>query len=273
MFLSGIVQLITPQNSAAREVSLPSRSPPTVKSPVNHATRSGISTLTTLTTAALVAVALVTAWHVSWMWDARLATEGSGSSHQSGATSALPRQERRDDHRSGDRHGPVFPIEIRHPQGDLGILVSHPHDETAVRVACATCHATRQPDLSNRATADLTEFHQMTVVDHGSISCLSCHHPEDYGAFRLADGQQLAYRDVMQLCAQCHSQQKRDYDHGVHGGMIGHWDRQFGPQYKHNCIDCHAPHQPKFPAMQATFKPQDRFLAPPRNSRPHSPGH
>lgn len=132
----------------------------------------------------------------------------------------------------------------------------------AVTVECATCHATRPPNFQNKQSSDLKEFHRHINLTHGSISCLSCHSAQDYNRLQLADGTKVDYQNVMQLCAQCHGAQMRDYERGVHGGMSGYWDRSRGPQNKNNCVDCHAPHHPKFPRMKTDFKPQDRFLLP-----------
>lgn len=166
-----------------------------------------------------------------------------------------------------------FDVEINRPKGKLGILSGTiPHGED-FQIACSTCHAGRQPNFENRVTADLKEFHQQAVVAHGEISCLSCHNPDDYESFRLADGSKVEYANVMQLCAQCHGPQMRDYENGVHGGMMGHWDRTKGPQQKLNCVDCHFAHQPKFPQMQPDFKPRDRFLAPSHQTYPEGGQH
>lgn len=115
----------------------------------------------------------------------------------------------------------------------------------------------------------MNEFHGSLKIAHGKISCLSCHNADDYDALKLADGSRVEYSNVMQLCAQCHGQQMRDYKHNVHGGMNGHWDLTRGPRERLNCIDCHNPHSPQFPKMQPTFKPKDRFL----DSHPASSHH
>lgn len=130
----------------------------------------------------------------------------------------------------------------------------------AITVACATCHATRSPNLTNKTSADLDEFHGQLRLAHGQITCLSCHNSKDYDALKLADETRVEFADVMTLCAQCHSPQMKDYQHGLHGGMSGHWDLSRGGQTRLNCTQCHDPHQPKFPKMQPTFKPRDRFL-------------
>ncbi|MBX3421338.1 MAG: hypothetical protein KF752_07250 [Pirellulaceae bacterium] len=144
--------------------------------------------------------------------------------------------------------------------------------DDSITAQCSVCHANRRPNFEIRAASDLREFHRDVSVAHGSVSCLSCHNPSDYQTLRLADGTPIPLPDVMQLCGQCHGQQLREYQHGVHGGMNGYWDRRRGPQYKNHCIDCHPPHHPKFPKMQTDFKPQDRFLSGP-SARPGGGSH
>lgn len=129
-----------------------------------------------------------------------------------------------------------------------------------VSAKCSSCHSTRPADISNKQPSDLDEFHQGLAFSHNSLSCLSCHNPQDYNTLRLADGTPVAYENVMKLCAQCHGPQTRDYEHGAHGGMTGYWDLSRGPRQRNNCVDCHHPHTPEFPKMKPTFKPRDRFL-------------
>jgi len=129
-----------------------------------------------------------------------------------------------------------------------------------VTVSCTTCHATRPANFKNKSASDLDEFHHGMDFHHGTVSCLSCHHPDDYDALKLADGTRIEFTEVMTLCAQCHGPQMKDYEHGTHGGMNGYWDTTRGPRSKKNCVDCHQPHAPQFPQMRPTFKPRDRFL-------------
>lgn len=164
----------------------------------------------------------------------------------------------------------LFAVTIRKPTGPprvaTGTLDFHGNE---ISVGCATCHATRKPNSSNRTPADLNEFHGEMNFNHGKISCLSCHNSDDYDALKLADGSRVEFQDVMTLCAQCHGGQMKDYDHGAHGGMNGYWDLSRGPRMKNNCVDCHHPHSPQFPKMQPTFKPRDRFLNPHGNRVKH----
>ena len=152
-------------------------------------------------------------------------------------------------------------VTIRQPVGpprvDIGLTSMHGEK---LNVACSTCHTTREPNIANRKTADLDEFHKGMSFSHGNLACLACHNPKDYDTLHLADRTPLSFQEVMSLCSQCHGTQRRDYDHGAHGGMTGYWDLSRGPRVRNNCVDCHNPHQPKFPKMNPTFKPRDRFL-------------
>ena len=158
---------------------------------------------------------------------------------------------------------PVFIRPGRVPRVDTGLL---DREGNSIQVSCSTCHATRQPNNENKSTQDLDEFHVGLTVAHGSISCLSCHNPDDYDALKLADGTRVEFEDVMTLCAQCHGPQTLDFQNGAHGGMNGYWDLSRGPQTRNNCVDCHNPHSPQFPNMMPTFKPRDRFLEKPAAS-------
>jgi hypothetical protein len=126
-----------------------------------------------------------------------------------------------------------------------------------LRVACSTCHALRKPERLPTSTTELDEFHQALSFRHG-ISCASCHVIGDQTTLHRADGSVIAMRDAMQLCRQCHGPQARDFDHGAHGGMTGHWDLSVGGRVRNNCIDCHDPHVPAFQPSTPVLPPRDR---------------
>jgi hypothetical protein len=165
---------------------------------------------------------------------------------------------------NADRGEARFPVIVNRPDGpprvDTGILdaLGRP-----VTVSCASCHANMEPNFTTRSSEQLEEFHLGLHFDHGNMTCLTCHNANNYNTLRLADGTEIGYENVQTMCAQCHAPQHRDFLHGAHGGMSGYWDRTRGPQIRKNCIDCHDPHAPAFPHMIPTFKPYDRFLAPP----------
>lgn len=125
-----------------------------------------------------------------------------------------------------------------------------------VMVSCATCHDTREPDFRTTDAAKLDEFHQGLNFAHGGQTCLSCHNSGDYNTLKRADGQPLDFGQSMQLCAQCHGPQYRDYRNGSHGGMTGYWDLKRGPRERNHCTDCHDPHHPTYPQVMPVFPPK-----------------
>jgi len=151
----------------------------------------------------------------------------------------------------------LHPVVIHRPDGppmvDSGKLDAHGQP---VMVACATCHDTREPNFNTNGGAQLKEFHLGLNYSHGDQTCLSCHNAEDYGTLKRADGRTLEYTDTMQLCAQCHGPQFRDYQNGSHGGMTGYWDLKQGPRERNTCTGCHDPHHPKFPQVMPVFPPK-----------------
>ncbi|MBK1879885.1 hypothetical protein [Pelagicoccus mobilis] len=136
-------------------------------------------------------------------------------------------------------------------------------------VACTTCHTTRSPQTDQKLPEDLDEFHQGLKKQHGSLSCLSCHNADNYDTLRLADGSAVSFENTMQLCAQCHGPQFRDYTNGSHGGMNGYWDLSRGPRTRNACNVCHDPHAPAYPQLIPVFPPKDIELIKQKQGHPH----
>lgn len=128
----------------------------------------------------------------------------------------------------------------------------------AGRTACVSCHSQKAPKPLPESTAELKEFHVGLTFKHGAQTCGSCHVEGRVDVFRRADGRTIPASGVLDLCSQCHGPQRRDYDHGAHGGMNGHWDLSRGPRTRNNCVDCHEPHAPKIPAVSPVLPPRDR---------------
>jgi hypothetical protein len=143
------------------------------------------------------------------------------------------------------------PPRVRVARGPAGELVE---------VSCGTCHATTPPNPALREASALKDFHQGLQLAHGGLACLACHNRDDYDRLQLANGDAVEFPDVMALCAQCHGPQWRDYQHGAHGGMSGHWDLGRGGRLRNACVHCHDPHVPKFQAVQPAPPPADRFI-------------
>lgn len=132
----------------------------------------------------------------------------------------------------------------------------------SVGVACATCHDPNQSGALAMGQEVPAEFHGGIELAHGTLRCQSCHDPEDRTRLRLADGDTLAMRDVVQLCGQCHGPKYRDFQKGSHGGGRGYWDRSKGPWIRNSCVACHQPHAPAYPTVRPAPPPNDRFLPP-----------
>lgn len=128
-----------------------------------------------------------------------------------------------------------------------------------ITVRCGTCHATKPKNAGSRSAADLDVFHQGLEYRHGDLSCLACHDGSDYDRLKSASGEPIAFADRQVLCAQCHGPTARDYEHGAHGGMVGHFDLTRGPRTRLGCTQCHDPHSPAYPPMSRTFYSIDRF--------------
>lgn len=155
---------------------------------------------------------------------------------------------------------PVTILKPDHPRVLTGKFLA---DGTPESVSCSTCHATKKPNVALAKSDDIKDFHLGLTYQHGGLTCLSCHNPDNYDSLRLADGRKVEFPNVMTLCAQCHGPQHRDYQRGSHGGMNGYWDLTKGPRTRNNCTTCHDPHAPAYPKMMPVFKPLDtRKLSP-----------
>jgi len=164
----------------------------------------------------------------------------------------------RDDLETWTPNGKQHPVHIRKPEMpsvDSGKLDRHGNP---VMVRCNNCHDTQKTNMLTESASQLKGFHQKLSFRHKSLKCVSCHNPDDHETLRLADGSTVSFPNVMQLCAQCHGPQYRDYRNGSHGGMNGYWDLSRGPRTRNNCIDCHDPHHPAYPKVMPVFPPKTR---------------
>ena len=154
--------------------------------------------------------------------------------------------------------GPMHTVTLRAPAGVGGLrtAATTPSGEPVV-VACSICHGGGDGGLAARNPQGRV-VHATISVAHGNLSCFACHDNEVREHLRLADGRLLAFSRTLDLCAQCHGPQKRDYDHGAHGGMEGYWDLRRGPRERNHCLVCHDPHAPTFPVVHPARPPSDR---------------
>jgi formate-dependent nitrite reductase cytochrome c552 subunit len=151
---------------------------------------------------------------------------------------------------------------VQQPSRQLTSIESSKRDPLGrpIRVACVTCHSQRKVDRLPESTAELDEFHGGLTFRHGELACGSCHVAAEEPRLRLADGRTLPMTDAMKLCSQCHGPQRRDYDHGAHGGMQGSWSHALGERERNECVDCHDPHAPAYVGGKPVLPPRDRGL-------------
>lgn len=152
----------------------------------------------------------------------------------------------------------TFATVIHRPPSLESIAVER-GDAGLVRVPCANCHDLFRgapPTLPSRAE-EVGGPHAGLRFAHGALACRSCHEPSRYDGLRLATGEVLPMTEAIQLCRQCHGPQARDYDHGSHGGMRGHWDLSRGPRERNHCVDCHDPHSPAWGQFLPAPPPRD----------------
>ncbi|NWK56711.1 hypothetical protein HW115_13895 [Verrucomicrobiaceae bacterium N1E253] len=131
-------------------------------------------------------------------------------------------------------------------------------DGNPVMVRCNNCHDTQKTNMLTENAKDLKNFHQHMSFQHQSLKCVSCHNPDDHESLRLADSSTISFVNVIELCAQCHGPQYRDFKNGSHGGMTGYWDLSRGGRKRNNCVDCHDPHHPAYPKVMPVFPPKSR---------------
>lgn len=157
-----------------------------------------------------------------------------------------------------DKH----PVDIHIPDALRGIATGK-RDPMGrpVLVPCGTCHADATPRPDTTARGSEAGPHRGLKLVHGGLRCAGCHDAERGDRLHLADGRSLPMTEAMTLCSQCHGPQARDYAHGSHGGMAGHWDLTRGPRVRNHCIDCHDPHAPAYPKFMPAPPPPDPHAA------------
>lgn len=111
------------------------------------------------------------------------------------------------------------------------------------RYKCSSCHTAKE--VRGKNAFELT--HGNVAINHGqegsALSCIDCHHPEEFDFLEDKKGRKIDFDHSYQLCGQCHFRQKRDWLGGAHGKRVSYWA---GDRVIFNCTTCHDPHAPKF---------------------------
>ncbi|RJP26829.1 MAG: hypothetical protein C4527_14500 [Candidatus Omnitrophota bacterium] len=113
---------------------------------------------------------------------------------------------------------------------------------------CSECHRTFETSRNQKA---LVAEHTNLIFAHGSNDyCLNCHHRTNRDAYANHDGSEIPADQPARLCAKCHGLIYRDWLVGIHGRLRGTWDPADSGSERILCIQCHDPHQPKFPDLK-----------------------
>jgi hypothetical protein len=78
--------------------------------------------------------------------------------------------------------------------------------------------------------------------------CRTCHHPYRPDSLVGHDGTEIPFDQMQKVCGQCHGKIEYDWNRGLHGKQTGSWQ---GAKSRWTCAQCHNPHAPKFPLMEA----------------------
>ncbi len=137
---------------------------------------------------------------------------------------------------------------------------------------CMECH---QLFESNPITPEKLIQHSNIIMDHGmNKTCYNCHHTKDRNKLVLRGGKTTDFNNVELLCAQCHGTTYRDWQKGMHGKTLGHWDIKQGQPEKLACTQCHDPHSPAFKSMKPLPGPNTLRMGDPKAVKEHyTPDH
>lgn len=124
---------------------------------------------------------------------------------------------------------------------------------------CADCHQNLEPPDENRP---LVGAHTDIVLHHEqAMSCYTCHSKNNREQLMDIYGKEVSFEQSDQLCRRCHGPRYRDWELGIHGRPMGHWDTTKGERHNLTCVYCHDPHQPKFQPMKPSPPPsRNNFL-------------
>jgi hypothetical protein len=150
-------------------------------------------------------------------------------------TPALPRVE----------SGPSVPAHTSRDVPPFSVLAREPR---LTKAPCSACHtqplaAMRWSGADGRASA-----HWPITLEHAAatvMTCTTCHAPANLNDLRTLTDTPVAFDHAYEVCAQCHSKQRADWEGGAHGKRAGGWAP---PRVVYNCTECHNPHAPAFPS-------------------------
>lgn len=176
---------------------------------------------------------------------------------------------------AGESASAPAPIRTAVREGTDGVPVRAVHGLHLVKMGwvynCMDCH--RILEARWRPEQPMAEHERITLRHGENRFCLNCHHATNRNVFSDYDGSEIAESDVVRLCAKCHGTIHRDWRAGIHGRRNGYWKAAAGARSQLSCIQCHDPHEPKFPSLMPLAAPTypARAAHPPETARAETP--
>lgn len=141
-----------------------------------------------------------------------------------------------------------------------------PRTKVLQNFPCMECHDLIQ---SPERKIPLKSPHQNIKFNHMKAiqNCYICHDAKNMNQLKMITHETLSLNQSHQLCLQCHGEKTKDWHNGIHGKQVGSWN---GAKFRSTCVECHDPHHPKFPQMQADPQPtHPKFLIPKESLTKH----
>lgn len=117
---------------------------------------------------------------------------------------------------------------------------------------CSRCHDKidlQKPTVPPRAPHDRMTFKHMAGIE----MCVQCHVHDVMDSLQLFTEEHVSFDESDRVCGQCHSEKHKDWTLGIHGKVVGSWQRL---RVRYTCTDCHPAHQPKYQPTKTLPPPQ-----------------
>ena len=110
---------------------------------------------------------------------------------------------------------------------------------------CSNCHSVPLEELKAESKDKKKAHWNIELVHAGSdaMECNTCHDTNNLDQLKTITGKALTFDHSYKQCAQCHSQQYKDWIGGAHGKRVAGWAP---PRLIYSCASCHNPHSPAF---------------------------
>lgn len=119
--------------------------------------------------------------------------------------------------------------------------------------SCHQCH--QGVELGEIKGDYFKKAHWNVSLEHAKaplMECSTCHNQEEVWNFNLGKST-VPVNGAVQLCAQCHSQQKKDWELGAHGKRVTGWQTERAVL---SCVACHNPHHPAIEKRWPSIAPK-----------------